>query len=198
MCGCFSSNRGPGQQPRHVPWLGIEPAALWFTSWQSILWATPARTEILFEILDFVNLIVFLKLEEWIHFLFWYLFSLVKQWWLPPSQSQQESPIWGVMKKENSFGSNSSMIIQCGLWKQHCCRTAWEGSCPPLHNGRPWSQVPLHLHSSSMVLSALSCLSLVCAFMLHPPLSALWDVFGASAIAGETVFSVGWKMHSWS
>ena len=33
---------GPGQQPRHVPWLGTEPATPWFTGWHSIHWATPA------------------------------------------------------------------------------------------------------------------------------------------------------------
>ena len=33
MCGCLSHAPywGPGPQPRHVPWLGIEPATLWFT-----------------------------------------------------------------------------------------------------------------------------------------------------------------------
>ena len=36
-------NWGPGSQPRHVPWLGIEPVTLWFTGWHSIYWATPAR-----------------------------------------------------------------------------------------------------------------------------------------------------------
>ena len=36
-------NWGPGPQPRHVPWLGIELATLWFTGWRSIHWATPAR-----------------------------------------------------------------------------------------------------------------------------------------------------------
>ena len=38
MCDCllYSPNWGPGSQPRHVPWLGIEPAALWFTGWHSI------------------------------------------------------------------------------------------------------------------------------------------------------------------
>ena len=34
---------GPDLQPRHVPWLGIEPATLWFVGWCSIHWATPAR-----------------------------------------------------------------------------------------------------------------------------------------------------------
>ena len=34
MCGCLSHGPywGPGQQPRHVPWLGIEPATLWFAA----------------------------------------------------------------------------------------------------------------------------------------------------------------------
>ena len=44
---------GPGLQPRHVPWLGSEPAMLWFAGWCSIHWATPARasqTDILSEI----------------------------------------------------------------------------------------------------------------------------------------------------
>ena len=34
---------GPGPQPRFVPWLGIEPATLWFTCRHSVHWATPAR-----------------------------------------------------------------------------------------------------------------------------------------------------------
>ena len=44
-CGCLSCTpyRGPGQEPRHVPWLGIKPATLWFTGQCSIHWATPAR-----------------------------------------------------------------------------------------------------------------------------------------------------------
>ena len=45
VCGCLlhSPNWGHGLQPRHVPWLGIEPVTLWFTSQHSIHWATPAR-----------------------------------------------------------------------------------------------------------------------------------------------------------
>ena len=33
MCGCLSHTPywGPGPQPRHVLWLGIEPPILWFT-----------------------------------------------------------------------------------------------------------------------------------------------------------------------
>ena len=33
ICGCLSHTPywGPGLQPRHVPWLGIEPVTLWFT-----------------------------------------------------------------------------------------------------------------------------------------------------------------------
>ena len=33
-------NWGPGLQPRHRPWLGIEPVTLWFTGRHSIHWAT--------------------------------------------------------------------------------------------------------------------------------------------------------------
>ena len=45
MCGCFSrgSPWGPGLKPRHVPWLGIELATLWFAGLRLIHWATPAR-----------------------------------------------------------------------------------------------------------------------------------------------------------
>ena len=45
MCCCFSNapNWGPDPQPRHVPWLGIEPITLWFIDWHSMHWATPAR-----------------------------------------------------------------------------------------------------------------------------------------------------------
>ena len=44
-CGCFlnSPHRGPGPQPRHAPWLGIELMTLWFAGLRSIHWATPAR-----------------------------------------------------------------------------------------------------------------------------------------------------------
>ena len=47
-CGCFSCALywGLGQQPRYVPWLGIEPATLCFAGRRSIHWATPAGAEI--------------------------------------------------------------------------------------------------------------------------------------------------------
>ena len=44
-CLLHAPNWGPCRQPRHVPWLGIKPATLWFTSQHSIHWATPARAE---------------------------------------------------------------------------------------------------------------------------------------------------------
>ena len=45
MCGCLSCtpNWGPGPQSRHMPWLGIKLATLWFTGQRSIHWSTPAR-----------------------------------------------------------------------------------------------------------------------------------------------------------
>ena len=46
ICGYLSSTpyQGPGPQPRHVSWLGIEPGTLRFSGQRSIHWATPART----------------------------------------------------------------------------------------------------------------------------------------------------------
>ena len=40
MCGCLSCtpNWGHGPQPRHVPWLGIEPVTLWFLGQRSVHW----------------------------------------------------------------------------------------------------------------------------------------------------------------
>ena len=45
MCGCLSHVPywGPGLQPRHVPWLGIELVTLWFAVQCSIHWVTPDR-----------------------------------------------------------------------------------------------------------------------------------------------------------
>ena len=36
---------GTWLQPRHVPWVGIEPASLWFAGWHSIHWAIPGTAE---------------------------------------------------------------------------------------------------------------------------------------------------------
>ena len=45
VCGCLSCvpKWGPGPQPRHVPWLGIELLTLWFPGRHSIHLGTPAR-----------------------------------------------------------------------------------------------------------------------------------------------------------
>ena len=43
VASCTSPCGGPGLQPSHVPWLGIELATLWFAGRYSIHWATLAR-----------------------------------------------------------------------------------------------------------------------------------------------------------
>ena len=45
MCCCLlrTPHWGPGLQPRHRPWPGIEPVIPWFTGQHSIQWTTPAR-----------------------------------------------------------------------------------------------------------------------------------------------------------
>ena len=68
-CVCLSRAPywGPGPQPRHVPWLGIELMTLWFAGWCSIHWATPARArfsfsmKILFFFID--HFFAFLEVE---------------------------------------------------------------------------------------------------------------------------------------
>ena len=59
MCGCPScgSHWGPGPQPRHVPWLGIELATFWFSGQHSIHWPTPARANS-FRFVLFLSLMV--------------------------------------------------------------------------------------------------------------------------------------------
>ena len=49
VCACLlrAPYQGPGLQPRHVPWLGIELATLWFAGWHSVYWVIPARAGLL-------------------------------------------------------------------------------------------------------------------------------------------------------
>ena len=57
VCGCLSHapNWGPGPQPRRVPWLGIEPATLWFPGKHSLHWAVPARARCIIIFYPIVN-----------------------------------------------------------------------------------------------------------------------------------------------
>ena len=51
---------GAKPQPKHVSWLGIEPATLWLTGWHSIHWATQTRAWLQFLISDiqsFLNIL---------------------------------------------------------------------------------------------------------------------------------------------
>ena len=43
VASCMHPNWGPGPQPRHVPWLAIEPVMFWFSGQCSTHWATPVR-----------------------------------------------------------------------------------------------------------------------------------------------------------
>ena len=71
MCGCllFTPCWGPGRQPRHVPWMGIQPAMLWLASPRLTLWATPARTPLL------------LSSTVWMHFKKEHTFNVYLVFW---------------------------------------------------------------------------------------------------------------------
>ena len=62
VCPC----QGPGSQPRHVPWLGIEPVTLWFTGLCSInsLSHTSQTGGFIFYFIFFKILFIYLFLER--------------------------------------------------------------------------------------------------------------------------------------
>ena len=95
----------------------------------------------------------------------------VDQWLLVPIQSQQESPIWGEVKKETLFRAKQLNHAIAWLWKQHSYRTAI---------GELWGQAPLELDSSA------PCFALLWS---APPCSG--DIFGVSALPwrGDVWFS---------
>ena len=66
----------------------------------------------------------------------------INQWSLVPIECQQESPIWGVVKKEPLFSVNSSIVLQCNY------------EIAELYNStavrQPWGKAPLLLDSSAL------------------------------------------------
>ena len=67
ICGCLSSAPywGPGPQPRHAFWLGIEPVTFWFTGRCSTHWATPARASFfIYYFFLFIEFIVVTRLTK--------------------------------------------------------------------------------------------------------------------------------------
>ena len=45
---CTPPDQGPGPQPRHLPWQGIETVTFWFAGWYPTHWAMPARPPVKF------------------------------------------------------------------------------------------------------------------------------------------------------
>ena len=87
-CDCLlrAPHWGPGLLPRHVPWLGIELAKLWFTGQRSIHWATSTRAPVLGFLKSvshegssfFLVIFIFSAVTKVVQ-----LFSLVKVCWAP-------------------------------------------------------------------------------------------------------------------
>ena len=72
----------PGLQPKHVPWLGIEPEALGFAVWRSTHWATPAKA---------INYFFFKK-SSWAEHCLWRFSDLYQVPWLPQRPRQRDCP----------------------------------------------------------------------------------------------------------
>ena len=49
-------NLGPGLQPRHMPWWGIEPVTFWFSGQHSIHWVTPVSVQTFFTLRLYLTL----------------------------------------------------------------------------------------------------------------------------------------------
>ena len=103
---------------------------------------------------------------------------------------QQESSVWGVVKKETLFSAKQLNVIQ------HSCENSKAVR-------EPWGQAPLQLDSFALLLSGLLCSALgwsalcwaslfcsapFCASLLRPELvcSALRRYFGCFSSARET------------
>ena len=71
-CLLHAPSWGPGPQPRHVPWLGMELVTFQFTGRHSIHWTTPARTNLINLLkVFFLSFFIFLILTRGHAYWFW-------------------------------------------------------------------------------------------------------------------------------
>ena len=113
MCGGLSHAPywGPGLQPRHVSWLGIEPTILWLAGPHSIHWTTPARVYNFFK-KNFIYIIdiyysVSLRSAIDLYIVIW----LPQHWLTPPSHHIIILFLWWE-QLSSSFLATLKFIIQ--------------------------------------------------------------------------------------
>ena len=75
-CPLHTPNRGPGPQPRHVPWLGIKPVTFWIAGQHSVHWATPTRAE------NFILQNYMWCMREIFTYLFFCVFLVIRFGWI--------------------------------------------------------------------------------------------------------------------
>ena len=117
---------GPGLQPRHVPWLGIEPATLWFAGQSLIRWATPTwavvllfmsrkdRGSILISVLRFVipspSSLCF-TVSQWVS-------QLAHIYMLGIMGHQRKSKMWSLSFLSHLLGAKSGSVEYCRIWAE--------------------------------------------------------------------------------
>ena len=112
-CLLHAPTWGPGLQPRHVLWLGIELVTFWFTDQHSIHWATPARSQSFFSYSYVYSSPTQISMSIPSHKTFYWSI------WNP------QSPHWMFLLPLCSGGrmyvTDSATALLTGSWDTHTC-----------------------------------------------------------------------------
>ena len=152
-CLSHAPSRGPGPQPRHVPWWGIEPAAFHFAGWHSIHWATLTRAYILYVIYIYIIYI------RYIYIIALYVIEIC-------FHIHTHMHIWCVQEvSSNIVGKILTFIEEDIRYKKHC--TLDNDSSVPFKIG------PLGPHTVLPI--AISC-PIVCSWISKSEISSFSKV----------------------
>ena len=148
-CGRDTSvpNWGPGLQPRHVPWLGIELETFRFAGWHSTHWAAPARAKRngLFTQktpwMDFKGLVLreIFQHQKFVHCMspcIWYsgkdeTVLLITDDWAPWVGAGDRSG-----RARRGFLGLTERSVSCSWWWLHKCIHVWKVTALYTHKKR--------------------------------------------------------------